>query len=492
MVCYLSIAVRPQWLASSSSLLVAAVAVLLVAELPSPPVAEGASGFGSVVHMKRSRLLEANSTIGTIAEDGSQVSNVADSWSSADPCYQYLYLPACLSAAVNRTSTDGTATYTESLNCTWCCGAVTPNRCMSASSSCFPVESAATNVDWRITRNTSTATSPSYTEVTEGGGGDGIMYTTCEDICSTIGRVNNVTLNKRDEVGNINPRFAGSCAACTQAPFCYFCGSFGGTCIGGNGYCYNGLIVDDCQYLPGGSKGVNLHPDNDDGFFLNLSLQSTTMLLMIMMGVLCGLGMLLYMLPRFVRRRRERARLEALEQAWRRDFRNNQDGAPADGGNSAAPTPSSPNRDEAAPEGSRRTAPPPASAYPPPPSSSTPQQQQTNTPALTTSRQAADTATPAVTTAVPKNDNRSGSYLPTTIVQSTPSGVVHDDDDDDNTCLLCYEKPRTVVFIPCYHAYYCRDCSSRIRPTSGTFLCPSCRTPVEAMVDYCKALSKLD
>jgi len=437
-------------------------------------------------------------------EDGGELSSLGNG-STTDPCAAYYYIPSCLSAT-SADNSSGTP-ITSSLNCTWCCGAT--SQCVSGSSTCpQPTPSA---VSWRIDVNTNTSTSSSFSDFLEHGGSSlagASMYTTCQSICSEIG-----ILSNKSSVSNLKsvaPTLLRMCTPCTVAPFCYFCGSRGGSCIGGNGYCKDGVIVQDCEYLDGGSKGVVIAKDSDN-FFLNMSLQSTTMMMMLMMSIMCGLGLLLYMIPRIVRRRRERLRLEALEVAWRRDFRNANGGEGDDG--TPAPTPTS--GAVVSPSASRRrgggagrgrggrggagaptTNPPPSSStlYPPPPVPAT-ESTNSDTATATATRQAADTestnaaSSPAAVVAE--------GYIPTTISSPTPSpsssggaAMLLDDADDDNTCLLCYEQPRSVAFIPCYHAYYCRGCSNKIRPTAGAFICPSCRQPVEAMVDYTRALKE--
>lgn len=433
------------------------------------------------------------------AEEGGELSLSLSNGSTTDPCAAYYYIPSCLSATSTDNST-GTP-ITSSLNCSWCCGAT--SQCMSGSSTC--PQPTPSSVSWRIDVKTNTSTSSSFSDFLKNGGSSlagAAIYTTCQNICSEIG-----ILSNKSSVSNfqsVAPTLLKMCTPCTVAPFCYFCGSRGGSCIGGNGYCKDGVIVQDCEYLDGGSKGVVIAKGSDN-FFLNMSLQSTTMMMMLMMSIMCGLGLLLYMIPRIVRRRRERLRLEALEVAWRRDFRN------ANGGDEGtpAPTPTGGARDSpsALPRrgggagrgrggrggtGAPTTNPPPSSSssYPPPP---VPATESIDSDTATATRQAADTESTNAASSSPVVVAEG--YIPTTIPPPTPpssgaAAMLVDDADDDDTCLLCYEQPRSVAFIPCYHAYYCRGCSNKIRPTAGAFICPSCRQPVEAMVDYTRALKE--
>ena len=68
-----------------------------------------------------------------------------------------------------------------------------------------------------------------------------------------------------------------------------------------------------------------------------------------------------------------------------------------------------------------------------------------------------------------------------------------DEDEDDNIlpftqiievlkCILCFEKPRDVVFKPCRHFKVCSDCYKALeqRYKNSLLLCPYCRQIVES------------
>lgn len=50
---------------------------------------------------------------------------------------------------------------------------------------------------------------------------------------------------------------------------------------------------------------------------------------------------------------------------------------------------------------------------------------------------------------------------------------------EDNKCIICTEKQKNVLFLPCKHITTCMQCSQKI--TDG--LCPLCRCKIDARVD---------
>jgi hypothetical protein len=50
-------------------------------------------------------------------------------------------------------------------------------------------------------------------------------------------------------------------------------------------------------------------------------------------------------------------------------------------------------------------------------------------------------------------------------------------DRDSFECVVCMDKPRTHVFVACFHFVVCSDCADAITGTSG--LCPVCREQSE-------------
>eukprot|EP00760_Papus_ankaliazontas_P035993 PhM_4_TR8131/c0_g1_i1/m.69711 len=53
-------------------------------------------------------------------------------------------------------------------------------------------------------------------------------------------------------------------------------------------------------------------------------------------------------------------------------------------------------------------------------------------------------------------------------------------------CSICMERASEIVFLPCYHAYCCAACSTRLERTHRRrtpVTCPFCRAPVETMVN---------
>lgn len=80
-----------------------------------------------------------------------------------------------------------------------------------------------------------------------------------------------------------------------------------------------------------------------------------------------------------------------------------------------------------------------------------------------------------------------------------PSGYFSDDDNeeddecietndnciidrhiDENLCIICYDRKKNVIYLPCRHQKYCEECSSQIAArVEGKFDCPFCKQTVE-------------
>jgi hypothetical protein len=45
--------------------------------------------------------------------------------------------------------------------------------------------------------------------------------------------------------------------------------------------------------------------------------------------------------------------------------------------------------------------------------------------------------------------------------------------DDRKICVVCLDKPKCMLFLPCKHLAVCQDCAGRVRD------CPVCRTRVQ-------------
>lgn len=54
-------------------------------------------------------------------------------------------------------------------------------------------------------------------------------------------------------------------------------------------------------------------------------------------------------------------------------------------------------------------------------------------------------------------------------------------DDDITVCIICLKENRSVLYLPCSHAQYCKECSERWLEQSNK--CPVCRGIVEAQLD---------
>ena len=54
-------------------------------------------------------------------------------------------------------------------------------------------------------------------------------------------------------------------------------------------------------------------------------------------------------------------------------------------------------------------------------------------------------------------------------------------DDDITVCIICLKENRSVLYLPCSHAQYCKECSDKWLEQSNK--CPVCRAVVEAQLD---------
>eukprot|EP00882_Tetradesmus_deserticola_P009243 GHRQ01009749.1.p3 GENE.GHRQ01009749.1~~GHRQ01009749.1.p3 ORF type:complete len:108 (+),score=50.52 GHRQ01009749.1:41-325(+) len=61
---------------------------------------------------------------------------------------------------------------------------------------------------------------------------------------------------------------------------------------------------------------------------------------------------------------------------------------------------------------------------------------------------------------------------------------IHDDEleDDTHLCVVCMERPRSIVLVPCGHMALCKDCCSTII-TEEKKACPMCCQCVEYHVE---------
>lgn len=64
-----------------------------------------------------------------------------------------------------------------------------------------------------------------------------------------------------------------------------------------------------------------------------------------------------------------------------------------------------------------------------------------------------------------------------------PKGVLPADIADERTteCIMCMDKVRSVVFVPCGHLGVCAGCAAQCM--SGTSQCPTCDKPIARMID---------
>eukprot|EP00854_Cymbomonas_tetramitiformis_P011297 gene11297-13347_t len=60
---------------------------------------------------------------------------------------------------------------------------------------------------------------------------------------------------------------------------------------------------------------------------------------------------------------------------------------------------------------------------------------------------------------------------------SASSSAATDGEDSVNLCVVCYERRKNTVFLPCKHMCTCAECTAQLAQSEG-FLCPVCRVRV--------------
>jgi hypothetical protein len=55
--------------------------------------------------------------------------------------------------------------------------------------------------------------------------------------------------------------------------------------------------------------------------------------------------------------------------------------------------------------------------------------------------------------------------------------------NDSDTCVICYEKPKSHLIVTCSHLCFCYDCGSQLS------VCPICRTPFDYKKDLIKVIN---
>ena len=54
------------------------------------------------------------------------------------------------------------------------------------------------------------------------------------------------------------------------------------------------------------------------------------------------------------------------------------------------------------------------------------------------------------------------------------------EDKKDRDCLVCFENPHTIIFVPCGHYCICNECNINLK--KNNYICPMCRSHIELAV----------
>ena len=62
---------------------------------------------------------------------------------------------------------------------------------------------------------------------------------------------------------------------------------------------------------------------------------------------------------------------------------------------------------------------------------------------------------------------------------------------EDEQCLICFESPARALLAPCAHCDLCPDCCAKLRAREGYAKCPTCRVPIERVLQMDKEFEQL-
>jgi DNA repair protein RAD16 len=70
-------------------------------------------------------------------------------------------------------------------------------------------------------------------------------------------------------------------------------------------------------------------------------------------------------------------------------------------------------------------------------------------------------------------------FVPLTITLRLKNGFEQDQDDEaEPACVVCMDRPRTALLVPCGHCHFCYECATQLESRS----CPVCRAPIQRVV----------
>lgn len=74
----------------------------------------------------------------------------------------------------------------------------------------------------------------------------------------------------------------------------------------------------------------------------------------------------------------------------------------------------------------------------------------------------------------PANMTRPAAVAPAASAATPPSG------EEDPDCVVCFERPRDIVLLPCGHVVLCERCMKEHFGAQVEPPCPLCRTPISS------------
>lgn len=68
------------------------------------------------------------------------------------------------------------------------------------------------------------------------------------------------------------------------------------------------------------------------------------------------------------------------------------------------------------------------------------------------------------------------------LIKQAKKEETHASSSNDSQCVICWERSRNIVLLPCRHLCLCKECSQFLLPDEGQTRCPLCRKVVDIIM----------
>lgn len=68
------------------------------------------------------------------------------------------------------------------------------------------------------------------------------------------------------------------------------------------------------------------------------------------------------------------------------------------------------------------------------------------------------------------------------LIKQAKKEETHVSSSNDSQCVICWERSRNIVLLPCRHLCLCKECSQYLKPDEGEIRCPLCRKVVDIIM----------